>query len=418
MRLAAFISRERVNVSYEIREVGLDQALRLCAESWKECNARVADLPIHYDPEWIAEHFKQGGKTVSDLDQLEFAEPPWNSPRATNKENVRAFVMAEGQEVAGVVPFVLDEQELICGLGEFRVAKFPMKILGLQSTNNMPAEVPAYDALMRQILKANPDAIYVENVRTDSFFWGYLRNSALIRRSFRFYNRNQPVPHQLIRLEGSFETYMQKFTSKTRKNRFRELRLLQERGDVQLVRVTKESEIDRFLEAAHQISKRTWQYDRGWGLRDLEITRRKLSFLARRGWLRSYLLKCGDTPVSFILGEQYHSRFYTELAGADHRWRGYSVGSVLLLRVLQDLFQENAPHFYDFGNYAKWQEYFATESYPEASAWLFSRRAYPQLTSRIYHGCNVVSMKTGAMLERLRVKSKIRELLWGRALPA
>jgi hypothetical protein len=194
--------------------------------------------------------------------------------------------------------------------------------------------------------------------------------------------------------------------------------LLQECGDVRLVRITKAEEIDEYVEAAHEISKRTWQYDRGWGLRDVNIAKRKLQFLAQRGWLRSYLLKCGDAPISFILGEQYGSRFYTELAGADARWRGHSVGSVLLLLVLQDLFKENTPQFYDFGNYAKWQEYFATESYPEASAWLFSRRAYPQLTSKIYHGCNVVSRTTGAVLEKLRVKSKVRQLLWGKPLPA
>jgi hypothetical protein len=91
---------------------------------------------------------------------------------------------------------------------------------------------------------------------------------------------------------------------------------------------------------------------------------------------------------------------------------------VNLLLVLKDLFKENTPQFYDFGNYVKWQEYFATESYPEASAWLFSRRAYPQLTSGIYHACNVMSIKVGAVLDRFHMKSKVRQLLWRRFQPA
>ena len=404
-------------MSYDIREIRLDHALSLCLKSWKECNARFPDHTIHCDPDWIAEHFKHSGNTVSTLEQLDFAAPPLAYPRATNKENVRIYFLEKGQEIVGVVPFVLDQQQLICGLGEFQVAKFPMRILCLQSTHNMPAEGSAYDMLIRQILRSNPDAIYVNNVKTDSFFWDYLQNSTLIRRSFQFYNRNGSLPHQLIRLNGTFESYMKKFSAKTRKNRFREIRLLRERGNVQLMRVTKASEIDAFLEAACEISKRTWQFDLGWGLRDPDILRTKLQFLAQRGWLRSYLLKCGDIPCSFILGQQYGSRFYTEFAGVDPAWRSHSVGSVILLLVLEDLFKENSPQFYDFGSYVKWQKYFATESYPEASAWLFSRRAYPLLTSSIYHACSVMSIKTGAILDRFHLKSKVRQLLWRKDLP-
>ena len=403
-------------MSYDIREIRLDHALSLCLKSWKECNARFPNHTLHSDPDWIAEHFKHSGSTVSDLHQLDFAEPGAH-PKSRNKENVRIYLLEKGEEIVGVVPFVLDQQQLICGLGGFQVAKFPLRVLCLQSTHNMPAEGSAYDMLIGQILRSNPDAIYVNNVKTDSFFWDYLQNSTLIRRSFQFYNRNGSLPHQLIRLNGTFESYMKKFSAKTRKNRFREIRLLRERGNVQLMRVTKASEIDAFLEAACEISKRTWQFDLGWGLRDPDILRTKLQFLAQRGWLRSYLLKCGDIPCSFILGQQYGSRFYTEFAGVDPAWRSHSVGSVILLLVLEDLFKENSPQFYDFGGYVKWQEYFATESYPVASAWLFSRRAYPLLTSSIYHACSVMSIKTGAILDRFHLKSKVRQLLWRKDLP-
>ena len=398
-------------MSYDIREIQLDHALSLCVKNWKECNARFPEHTIHCDPDWIAEHFKHSGSTVSNLEQLDFAAP-WVYPKATNKENVRIYFLEKGVEIVGVVPFVLDQQQLMCGLGEFQVAKFPMRTLCLQTIHNMPAEGFAYDMLIGQILRSNPDAIYVSSVRTESFFWNYLHNSTLIRRWFRFYSRNGPLPHLLIRLDGTFESYMKKFSAKTRKNRFREIRLLRERGDVQLMRVSKASEIDAFVEAAYEVSKRTWQFDRGRGLRDPDIVRSKLQFLAQRGWLRSYLLKCGDIPCSFILGQQYASRFYTEFAGVDYAWRRYSVGSVILLLALEDLFKENPPQFYDFGSYVKWQEYFATESYPEASAWLSSRRAYPLLASIIYHACNAMSIKTGAVLDRFHMKSNVRQLLW------
>ena len=59
------------------------------------------------------------------------------------------------------------------------------------------------------------------------------------------------------------------------------------------MRVTKISQIDEFLEAAHEISQKTWQFVRyrwGIGARDLDVVRSEMHFLAQRGWLRGYLL--------------------------------------------------------------------------------------------------------------------------------
>src|SRR5258708_19964913 len=114
-----------------------------------------------------------------------------------------------------------------------------------------------------------------------------------MRGGFQVYRRNGSLPHLLIRLDGTFESYMKKFSAKTRKNRFREIRLLRERGDVQLMRVSKASEIDEFVEAAYELSKRTWQFDRGWGLRDPVIVRTKLQFFPHLELFPSHLLKCG-----------------------------------------------------------------------------------------------------------------------------
>ena len=95
--------------------------------------------------------------------------------------------------MVGVVPFALDKQQLVCGLGEFQAAKFPMRILCLQSTHNILAEAPAYDVLFRQVLSSNPDAVYVNNVNTKSFFWNYLQNKAPLFAD-RFSSTSEPVP--------------------------------------------------------------------------------------------------------------------------------------------------------------------------------------------------------------------------------
>ena len=282
----------------------------------------------------------------------------------------------------------------------------------------MPQEGGAYDRLINQTLRSDFDAIYMQNVKTSSFLWSYLRSSAVIQREFRFYTKREPLPHLLIRLEGTFESYIKKFPAKMRKNRLREIRMLREHGQVNLLRVTQPSEIDAFLDTAYKISQRTWQFKGlGWGLaaRDPQVVARELRLLAERGWLRSYVLKCDGVPCSFILGHQYGRSFYPEFASVDDAWRSYNLGTVTLLLVLENLFKENPPEFYDFGTPARFTEYrayFATESYPEARVWLFRRRAYPILASSIYRACNAVSMSAGMILDRLGLKSKVKQLLW------
>jgi hypothetical protein len=291
-----------------------------------------------------------------------------------------------------------------------------MRVWSLQGyTPNMPAEAPMYDKLFGRILESEPDAIQLSHVKTASFLWSYLSSSPLIQKFFSFYTQWGPLPHSLIHLKGSFASYMNRFSSKARKNRLHEIKRMQTRGDMQFIRVTKVSEVDAFLDAAHGMSQKTWQFlRRGWGIgaRDVDVVRGEMRFLAQRGWLRSYLLKCGNAPCAFIIGLQYGPTFYTSAAGVHPAWRSYSAGTVLLLLVLEDLFRENSPEFYDLGDYQRYKEHFANESYPEASVWLFRRRAYPLAASGVYRTCNAITKKVGALLDQLDVKSRVRKLIW------
>ena len=376
-----------------IREIQLDHGLsEVTKKKWMECNRLFPSHTIDCNPDWIEEHFKQ------------------------EKNRIRIFLIERGGAVLGAVPCVLD-QTLTCNLGEFKVAKFPMRILRfLGYTPNMPTEEAAYDLLFKRILNSDVDAVHIPELKTESFAWNYVRHSPLIRKLFSHQIPRQ-YPHLSIHLDGTFDSYMQRFPAKLRQNWRRAIRLLGQRGEVRLVRVTETSEIENFLEAAYAISRQTWQSRRvneSLARRDPDLMRRELRFLAERGWLRCYLLKSGGEPCSFVLGQEYGRYFYVEAAGVDRAWRRHSAGTIILLLVLEDLFKGNSPQRYDFGSHVKWQELFASESYPAADVWLFRRRAYSLLTSGVYRACDVVSTKTGAALDRLRLRSRVKKLLWSR----
>jgi len=289
-----------------------------------------------------------------------------------------------------------------------------MRVARLLGCTPEAPEEEFYDHLFAQLLSRKLDAIYLNSVRPETLLWRYLRNSPLIQKAFHFYSPGGPLPHFLIHISGSFDSYMKRFSPKTRKNRLREIKILQGLGDLKLIRVTEASEIDAFLRAAYGISQKTRQFKRfGWGVaaRDPRMVSSEMQRLAQQGWLRSYLLTCGNVPCSYILGQQSESTFYPVAAGVDPGWQDCSAGTVLLLRVLEDLFRENSPVFYDLGPYVRHKQYFATESFLEAEVWLFRRRPYPLLASCIYRACNLASLGGGAVLERLGMKDRVTHFM-------
>jgi hypothetical protein len=379
--------------AYQIREVRLDQDLSGILPGWNQCNARFHDHTIHCDPEWLQEQFKR------------------------EKTNILVYLFESEAEIMGAVPVAFSHQPLICQFGDFVVGRFPLRVLRLLGyTPNMPAEEPAYDMLFRQMLTSDFDAVFMNYVRADSLLWRYLQTSSLIRKHFDFYSQRGPMPHLVLRMTGTFSEYMQKFSSKTRKNRLREIRKLRDRGHLQLIRVTEPEEVDTFMDAAAEISGKTWQYKRlGWGIIawGVELLKENLRFLAQRGWLRSYLLKCGGVPCSFIIGQQYGGRFYHAVIGFDPAWTEWSVGTVIQLLVLEDLFNNKPPEVYDFATFAEYKKYFSNESYPEAIVWLFRRRPYSLMASSAFRLCCAASMNAGRILDRLNLKSRVKRLLRG-----
>src|SRR5581483_7315650 len=105
-----------------------------------------------------------------------------------------------------------------------------------------------------------------------------------------------------IKLPSRKDDYWNGFSKKTLSTMRRKLKKF---GETRLERITAVTQIARFLEIAHEISKQTWQ-SRQFGLRvrndaaELEL----LSVLAQHRLLRCYLWFSNDEPVAFLIGNQ------------------------------------------------------------------------------------------------------------------
>lgn len=347
------------------------------------------------DPEWLRGYF---------YDQV---------------ENVRFYSLYQGDRLCGLVPFLHKGWPMQWHLGPWAVASFPLVRLRLLGSGlDFPADEGAYDLLFRELAKADQDfdTVYMDEVPLDCFLWKYLHESQGIGKNYLLYQPRPVAPRPMLRVEGTFQQYMGKFNSKHRNTLNRKIKKLREGalGEMHLVRYESPEEAPIFLEQAIQISRKTYQWARyGRGLSAVDRVRNRLFFAAAHGWMRSYLLFCGGEARAFLLGYQYNGRFMLDEIGFAPDLAKYSVGTVLQILTVEDLFTYNQPSLFDLQEYGGYKEVLATDSYLEGKLFVSRRSAYARLLHSGHRACACLERTASAALEKFDLKARLRQKVRG-----
>jgi hypothetical protein len=394
----AALDRNRPAVSepsYTLRCASLAQADEPLVSQWRLFHGgHSADEPMG-DPEWLRGYF---------YDQT---------------ENVRFYSLYDEDRLCGLAPFLRKDWPMQWHLGPWAVAQFPLVRLRLLGSGlEFPDTEAAYDLLFRELAGAGQDfnAVYLEDIPVDSYLWKYVHESNLVRRNFLLYQPRPAAPRPVLRVEGTFQQYMGKFNSKHRNTLNRKIKKLREGalGEMRLVRYESPEEVPVFLEQAIDISRKTYQWARyGRGLSAVDRVTKRLTFAARHGWMRSYLLYCGAEPRAFLLGYQYGGRFLLDEIGFDPELAKFSVGTVLQMLTVEDLFLHNRPHMFDLQEYGAYKEVLSTDSYLEGKLFLFRPGAYARILRSGHRGFAWLDRKASAVLDRAELKTRLRQKIKG-----
>jgi CelD/BcsL family acetyltransferase involved in cellulose biosynthesis len=246
--------------------------------------------------------------------------------------------------------------------------------------------------------------------------------SPLVREQFYRYKPDDPSPHLLLRFGASFDEYMKlnfstthRYTLRRKVTKFQEASL----GPVKLVRYTRPGEVVPFMDAAVQVSRKTYQWNlHQRGLSSTEKFARRYRFAADHGWFRSYLLFCGETACAFLSGYQWKGRYYIDELGFDPTFTKHSPGTVMHLMAIQDMFDYQKPDFIDFQSYGKYKEELSTESYLHSDMMLLRRRPYCRFVQAADFACRLTTKAAGRALDGLRLKSRIKKKVRDRSLSA
>jgi CelD/BcsL family acetyltransferase involved in cellulose biosynthesis len=176
-------------------------------------------------------------------------------------------------------------------------------------------------------------------------------------------------PRRYIDFPATEAEYWATFSSRSL-SKFR--RNLKKFGQTRLQRITSIEQIPDFLEAAHFISKQSWQ-SRQFGLRirndDAEL--RQLSALAENGLLRSYLWWVEDKPAAFAICNQQGGCFRYEEIAYCAEFGQFSPGRTMLQQIVEDLLRHDSPTYLDFGGGdAEYKQQFANRESRSGTVWL------------------------------------------------
>jgi CelD/BcsL family acetyltransferase involved in cellulose biosynthesis len=137
-------------------------------------------------------------------------------------------------------------------------------------------------------------------------------------------------------------------------------------GNLCLLRISEPAEVAAFIQAAQQISARSWQGEK------LDTSKsERLSYCAKQGWLRSYMLTGNGQPVAHFIGRQSDGVLYADDTAFDSRIAELSPGKILWLKVIEDLHAGGDFRWLDFGSGdIGYKQFWANESYPESTVLL------------------------------------------------
>jgi len=351
-------------------------------------------------------------------------EASWLQSKArTGAGAVRIYVLLDPEErLLGYAPFLVHSSRLSFSYAGYTLYGYPVSRYSLTSQPLLNGPYDREEIVMAMLSRVRKDLVgnavaFGLGVSVDSALGRVIR-SAEVRKLFHVMQHGPQYQRRLLRLPQNLDKYMSLLGSKTRQDlRRQERRLLKETGnDVRLGIYGDPESVSSFLDTVQTVSQRTYQWNQlGMGIQNRESTRVHLENVARKGWLRGYVLYARGAPVAYMVGYLYRSTYYSESIGYDPNWAEWSVGNVLHLHVVRDL-MERATEWFDFmyGDNSN-KERLSSDSRTEGNFYLLPRTYGWTVYVSAHRAFDATTSSMNAVLDHFDIKGRIRRFLRRRA---
>jgi hypothetical protein len=258
-------------------------------------------------------------------------------------------------QVNGIAPFRIAAGSLDFHVSEHTLARIPVrKALMLGGLPLFPENEGVLDKLFDWMWSFLPKVggISLSGMEVGSFLWQYLHTSEALRKRYLVHVAEGVRPYHILPLPKTFEEYLAQYHAKKRYNLKRQIKILRERGGgrLELRRIDSPGDAQCLLDAEALMAPDPRRFS-GLGGKQADSfwTRRKIVDMAERGFLRSYVLTCGDEPISLIKGLQYGTTYSALQTLYRKDYASLSPGAACQYLVVEDLLKYRPAQLIDFG---------------------------------------------------------------------
>jgi hypothetical protein len=181
---------------------------------------------------------------------------------------------------------------------------------------------------------------------------------------------------------------------------------------VELLVVTRDVDVPKFLDLLDDIYPKTWQAKTfGFTKRNNKKDIIFYKYIADQGWLRSYMLLIDSRPASFFIGTQYNDIFEGQEIGYDNEFSSTGVGSVLMDIIINDLYTNNKPSILNFGFGENIYKLILSNNISEATeAYIIKRNIWNYIV-KLQIFMSMVERKLRYIIIKYKIDTTIRKIL-------
>jgi hypothetical protein len=219
------------------------------------------------------------------------------------------------------------------------------------------------------------------------------------------------------RIEGHWKMEMPKCLNefigsksyKWRKTLRQSIKKLEKSHRVQMKTYSEGDKLEEGILAAASVSSKTYQYSLDAGFLDNPQMRGYLLSAARRGWLRIYILYINNEAAAFEWGIEYERTLFLRALGFDPKWKSWSVGTVLSLKVLEALCEEANVDRIDFGfGDAEYKKIFCNTRSDTRGLTVCADRLYPRFLNAVRMAIVLMEMAAVFVANKLGLERKFK----------
>jgi len=175
------------------------------------------------------------------------------------------------------------------------------------------------------------------------------------------------------------------------------------------------ADLGRLADDLEAVSRKTYQRSLGAGFIKNAEQLQRLALSRRLGWLQGVVLHIDDKPCAFWIGSLYRNILHTEATGYDPSYREHQVGTLVFLKLVEDLCRERITAI-DFGlGDAQYKKRFGDEHWQDGSVRIYApsfKGIRLNLTKTVLEGSVLAARR---LCHRIGLEQRLKTL-WRRRL--